>query len=197
MIINQRASDILIETALEIVYRCKLDLMKLGLKNNFSTTQFKVLKEYIITHDLLIPLDIERFTFLTIGSENDVFYDEKEWVLKLNNFDYINKDLCTFFERIKAHNYFFPNVPYYLQGFALNTMNKFSAVLLQPYIRAKRMATKQEINVEMKHRGFKSIDDNEYYNEEYTIFDIVPENVLLGKDKKLYFIDTQIYLRNQ
>lgn len=197
MIINQRASDILIETALEIVYRCKLDLMKLGIKNNFSATQFKVLKEYVITHDLLIPLDIERFTFLTIGSENDVFYDEKEWVLKLNNFDYINKDLCTFFERIKAHNYFFSKVPYYLQGFALNTINKFSAVLLQPYIRAQRMATKEEIKIEMKHRGFKSHDDNEFYNEEYTIFDIVPENVLLGKDKKLYFIDTQIHLRNQ
>lgn len=38
---------------------------------------------------------------------------------------------------------------------------------------------------------------NGLHNEDYEVFDAVPNNVLYGIDGHLYFIDTQIRLRSQ
>ena len=37
---------------------------------------------------------------------------------------------------------------------------------------------------------------DEFHNEIYEIFDVVPNNVLYGIDGNLYFIDTQIRLKD-
>lgn len=115
--------------------------------------------------------------------------------LKLNNFEYAGDDLTNFFIRIEAHNHFFYNVAYTLVGFAYNSMHEFCAVLVQPYVRAKREATEEEIADYMEALGFEMDYEDEYHNEEYEVFDAVPNNVLYGIDNKLYFIDTQIRLR--
>ena len=36
---------------------------------------------------------------------------------------------------------------------------------------------------------------DEYHNDQYEVFDAVPNNVLYGIDGDLYFIDTQIRLK--
>ena len=74
-------------------------------------------------------------------------------------------------------------------------MHEFCAVLVQPYVRAKREATEEEIVDYMEALGFEMDYEDEYHNEEYEVFDAVPNNVLYGIDNKLYFIDTQIRLR--
>ena len=73
--------------------------------------------------------------------------------------------------------------------------NEFCAVLMQPYVRAKREATEQEIQHYMESLGFIMDSPDEYHNEQYEIFDTVPNNVLYGIDNQLYFIDTQIRIR--
>ena len=108
---------------------------------------------------------------------------------------YAGDDLTNFFIRIEAHNHFFYNVAYTLVGFAYNSMHEFCAVLVQPYVRAKREATEEEIADYMEALGFEMDYEDEYHNEEYEVFDAVPDNVLYGIDNKLYFIDTQIRLR--
>ena len=80
-------------------------------------------------------------------------------------------------------------------GFAYNSQYEFCAVLVQPYIRAKREATEEEITEYMEALGFEMDYSDEFHNEEYEVFDAVPNNVLYGIDNKLYFIDTQIRLR--
>lgn len=45
--------------------------------------------------------------------------------------------------------------------------------------------------------GFEMDYIDEFHNEEYEVFDAVPNNVLYGIDNDLYFIDTQIRLRSQ
>lgn len=80
-------------------------------------------------------------------------------------------------------------------GFAYNSQNEFCAVLVQPYVRAKREATETEIRHYMESLGFIMDYPDEYHDEKYEIFDAVPNNVLYGIDDKLYFIDTQIRLR--
>ena len=113
----------------------------------------------------------------------------------MNNFEYAGDDLTNFFIRIEAHNHFFYNVAYTLVGFAYNSIHEFCAVLVQPYVRAKREATEEEIADYMEALGFEMDYEDEYHNEEYEVFDAVPDNVLYGIDNKLYFIDTQIRLR--
>ncbi|CCY85684.1 uncharacterized protein BN711_01957 [Bacteroides intestinalis CAG:564] len=113
----------------------------------------------------------------------------------MNNFEYAGDDLTNFFIRIEAHNHFFYNVAYTLVGFAYNSMHEFCAVLVQPYVRAKREATEDEIADYMEALGFEMDYEDEYHNEEYEVFDAVPNNVLYGIDNKLYFINTQIRLR--
>ena len=133
--------------------------------------------------------------FLSKGGENEVFYDGMLSVVKLNNFDYAGDDLTNFFIRIEAHNLFFSNIPYEMIGFTNNSQNEFCAVLVQPYVRAKREATENEIQHYMESLGFIMDYPDEYHNEQYEIFDAVPNNVLYGIDGQLYFIDTQIRLR--
>ena len=127
--------------------------------------------------------------------ENEVFAGDEDFVVKLNNFAYAGDDLTHFFIRIEAHNRFFGNVPYDLIGFAYNGEQEFCAVLVQPYVQAKREATEQEIQHYMQSLGFVMDYVDEYHNETYEIFDAVPNNVLCGIDNQLYFIDTQIRMR--
>lgn len=69
----------------------------------------------------------------------------------------------------------------------------------QPYttlnMQAEREATEDEIAEHMEALGFEIDYIDEFHNEEYEVFDAVPNNVLYGIDNELYFIDTQIRLR--
>lgn len=83
-----------------------------------------------------------------------------------------------------------------MTGFAYNSCREFSAVLTQPHIQAEREATEDEIAEYMQALGFEMDYIDEFHNEQYEVFDAVPNNVLYGIDGDLYFIDTQIRLRN-
>ena len=58
-------------------------------------------------------------------------------------------------------------------------------------------ATEDEIAEYMEALGFEMDYIDEFHNEQYEVFDAVPNNVLYGIDGHLYFIDTQIRLRSQ
>lgn len=129
------------------------------------------------------------------GSENEVYLSPKENIVyKLNDFRYSDDNLSPFFERIKAHNEYFPDCAYTMIGMAENRDGKVCAVLSQPYIITAREATEEEISKELQRLGFQPLMDNEYYsNGIHDIFDASPNNVLVGIDGNLYFIDTIIY----
>lgn len=132
------------------------------------------------------------------GSENEVYLSSVEnCVYKLNDFRYSDDNLTPFFERVKAHNELFPYCAYTLIGFAENQNGKVCAVLRQPYILSSREAKEEEIVNELEKLGFKSQMEGEYFtNNVYDIFDASPNNVLVGVDGNLYFIDTIIYVSN-
>lgn len=129
------------------------------------------------------------------GSENEVYMDsETETVYKLNDFRYADDNLSAFFYRIEAHNSLFASCAYNLVGFAANSEGKTCAVLSQPFIRADREATIEEIAGALALMGFIPQMGGEYFtNGEYDIFDALPNNVLHGVDGEIYFIDTIIY----
>lgn len=192
---NNPAINRILEEAADLVGRCKETAGNVEPTEGYKGRQIERLKQFATIHNLWINLHELSFTFLSKGGENEVFYDGILSVVKLNNFDYAGDDLTNFFIRIEAHNLFFSNIPYEMIGFAYNSQNEFCAVLVQPYVRAKREATENEIQHYMESLGFIMDYPDEYHNEQYEIFDAVPNNVLYGIDGQLYFIDTQIRLR--
>jgi hypothetical protein len=133
--------------------------------------------------------------FFDRGSENEVYLslDFKE-IVKLNDFRYSDDNLTSFFERIKAHNKYFPDCKYDMIGFAENRDGHICAVLVQPFIANARLATKEEIYNEFVHLGFRPEDNGDYFtNGIHDIFDAVDGNVLIDDEDNLFFIDTIIY----
>lgn len=143
-----------------------------------------------------IWLDLDKIgQFEDRGSENEVYLSLNENVVfKLNDFRYSDDNLMPFFERIHAHNMYFPDCAYSLVGFSKNREGKTCAVIKQPYIISNREATEKEIREELIRLGFLPQMGGEYFsNGIHDIFDASPNNVLVGLDGNLYFIDTILY----
>lgn len=120
-------------------------------------------------------------------------FDER-WVYKLNDFRYSDDNLSPFFDRMLAHNQYFPDCAYSFIGFAANRDGSVCAVLKQPLIVGAREASEAEIAEELEKRGFKAEDDGAYFsNGIHDLFDAVPNNVLADADGRLFFIDTIIF----
>ena len=154
----------------------------------YKGRQIKELIEFANVNNLWIDLSPLNITYMDKGGENEVFHDGKSSVIKLNNFEYAGDDLENFFIRINAHNKFFSNVPYQMIGFSYNSRQEFSAVLTQPYILAEREATEDEIVEYMEALGFETDYIDEFHNDQYEVFDAVPNNVLYGFHYKVIFL---------
>ena len=155
--------------------------------------QIARLKDWAIAHHCWVE-DVDTLgTFSDRGSENEVYasYDST-LVYKLNDFRYSDDNLTPFFERMKVHNSLFPDCAYTLLGFAENRDGQVCALLSQPFIVSEREATQQDIDDELERIGFHKEMDY-FTNGDYDIFDAVPNNVLMGSDGHLYFIDTIIF----
>ena len=185
----------LLEQATCITRRSKEATGEVEPTEGYKGRQIKELIVFANANNLWIDLSHLNITYMDKGGENEVFHDGKSSVIKLNNFEYAGDDLENFFIRINAHNKFFSNVPYQMIGFSCNSRQEFSAVLTQPYILAEREATEDEIAEYMEALGFEMDYIDEFHNDQYEVFDAVPNNVLYGIDKDLYFIDTQIRLK--
>ena len=187
----------ILEQAAYIVRRKKETTGTLEPTKSYKREQTEELIDFANSHNLWISLSKLNVEFLSKGGENEVYTGNNDnIVIKLNNFEYAGDDLDNFFIRINAHNKLFGNVPYQMIGFAYNSQQEFCAVLIQPYILAEREATEEEITIYMQALGFEMDYYDEYHNSEYEVFDVVPNNVLYGIDRDLYFIDTQIRLRH-
>ena len=185
----------LLEQAACIVRRSKETAGTLDPTESYKRGQIEELISFADSNGLWIDFNNLSVIYLDKGGENEVFYDGAATVYKLNNFEYAGDNLENFFIRITAHNKFFSNVPYQMIGFAYNSLHEFCAVLIQPHIKAEREATEDEITDYMQALGFEMDYLDEYHNDQYEVFDAVPNNVLYGIDGDLYFIDTQIRLK--
>ena len=179
----------LLEQAASIIRRKKEAAGTLEPTESYKRGQIEELISFANSNNLWISLSELNIEFLSKGGENEVYTGDKDdIVVKLNNFEYAGDDLGNFFIRISAHNKFFSNVPYHMIGFAYNSQHEFCAVLIQPYILAEREATESEIAEYMEALGFEMDYIDEFHNEQYEIFDAVPNNVLYGIDNDLSLI---------
>ena len=157
--------------------------------------QIARLKDWAIKNGCWIKDPNTLGVFSDRGSENEVYMGfDGVHVFKLNDFRYSDDNLTPFFERIPAHNQYFPDCAYELLGFSQNREGKTCAVLCQQLVVNAREATPEEIKAEFERIGFHAEDNGEYFtNGIHDIFDAVPNNVLVGDDGNFYFIDTIIF----
>lgn len=154
--------------------------------------QIAGLKKWAILNNLWIADRNTLGLFSDKGSENEVYMDStNETVYKLNDFRYADDNLEAFFQRIRIHNTLFADCPYTMHGLCENEEGKICAVISQPFIRADREASIEEIAGTLALMGFMPMLEGEYFtNGEIDIFDALPNNVLHGIDGNIYFIDT-------
>ena len=191
----QNSESGLLEVASSVAHRILEEIEALAGTTTCKSVQLLRLKKWAQENGCWFDDRSQFGDFFDRGSENEVYLSpEGTDIIKLNDFRYSDDNLTPFFERIKAHDKYFPDCSYRMLGFAENRDGKICAVLEQPFIAEARLATKQEIHDEFLRLGFHPEDNGEYYtNGQHDIFDAVDGNVLMGDDGHLYFIDTIIY----
>ncbi len=184
--------DSLLEKAATEARRISCAIQEVAGTTSCKGVQIHGLKKWAIEHDFWLKDLSPLGEFSDRGSENEVYMDAtNEIVYKLNDFRYADDNLDPFFQRIRIHNHLFADCAYTLHGFAENKEGKTCAILSQPFIRADREASFEEIAGALALMGFMPQQDGEYFTDgKIDIFDALPNNVLHGIDGNFYFIDT-------
>jgi hypothetical protein len=93
--------------------------------------------------------------------------------------------------RISEHNAGIgSSVPYTVVGFGKLANGDFVVITEQPRVKAARLATRAEIAAEMGKMGYEADGKDAYSNENHSIADVNPKNVLVDEAGNLHFIDT-------
>ena len=132
------------------------------------------------------------------GNENTLAYDEKKGIIyKSNNLFNYQNSIINFLDGILAHNKLFPETKYDLVGFTgiVNTVSQvpyIEPVLKQDYVPYTEQASVLVIDYFMKSLGFEKIKEYSFRNNQYTISDLRPRNVLQDKFGNIYVVDNII-----
>ena len=87
-------------------------------------------------------------------------------------------------DAIALHNYLFPETAMHVIGFTRDTDGLFRIILTQPYVRCKRLATKEEIDRLVLEKGFRdnwSGQGVNYISERIALEDMHPANVFIDE----------------
>lgn len=130
------------------------------------------------------------------GQENDVFLSvDGLHVIKLNNFALVPPEansLEGFVHRLLTHNMLFSECAYTILGFTNNADHEPCAILRQPYIKAVRYATDEEIDTFLEDKGYTVDMDDIWFDGQYEISDVKSSNVLVDEYGNLHFIDAVV-----
>lgn len=88
----------------------------------------------------------------------------------------------------RVHNLLFPETAYTLEGIS-EELGDVRIVLTQDYIQTKGHPTKEQITEALAKRGLFPEDKYSFGNEFVSVTDVEGDNVLLGEDGTVYFID--------
>ena len=127
------------------------------------------------------------------GHENYTFITQ-DTIFKINNL-LNNGGIANLLDKIAYHNTIFPETFYYFIGFAGYDGRSVMPILRQDLIKNASPATSIEIDTYMSAIGFtKNPADGKYHNDSFTVWDVVPRNVLKDKDGDIFVIDAEIAL---
>jgi hypothetical protein len=124
------------------------------------------------------------------GAESDVYFSEDGKTAYKINSGIHHAFWVDFFNRIAAHNEYFPGTRYDLVGFTKKD-GKLAIILRQLAIDAIRGATADEVKADIELSGFKFNGINNVRDEEngVTIRDLHDQNALINEDGNVVYID--------
>ncbi len=123
-----------------------------------------------------------------------MYYDERSGCYLKRNNTIAYEDWIQFFESVRIHNYLFVDTAYTLLGL-MEVDVLLHAVLSQKAVSSTIGASRVEVMSYMARFGFRHAGNDHYESESLLIQDLHEENVLVGADGLLYFIDTCIYVK--
>ena len=125
------------------------------------------------------------------GNENDTYVTDDS-IYKVNNL--LNcGSILRLLEKVRMHNIIFPDTYYRLYAFA-----GFDGRTVMPVLRQKRIANSEPtpqvaIDTYMAAIGFNRQEQAGHYaNDTYTVWDLIPRNVLRDRDGDIYVVDAEI-----
>ena len=125
------------------------------------------------------------------GNENDL-YVSNDIIFKVNNLMNTGS-IHSLLEKAIMHNELFPETFYRLYGFTGFGGRNVFPILQQDLVKEAEAAPQIAIDTYMAALGFERADGiGRYYNEKYTVWDLLPRNVLRDKDGDVFVVDAEI-----
>lgn len=142
-------------------------------------------KEFLALGERLPKQGNESVSLL--GKDGETVYKSKDPFSKsaIKQNDYND----AIYEHI-VHNLMFPNTRYKFEGISDRFGDEVRFVLSQKFVDAERKATDKEVSDYLfKNFGLENVSNRYYTNDLLSIYDATGDNVLVGRDGELFFID--------
>ena len=130
------------------------------------------------------------------GNENDTYFSD-DIVYKVNNL--LNcGSILRLLDKVKMHNEIFPDTSYQLYAFTGFDGRIIMPVMKQDFVKDASPTPRIAIDIYMAALGFNREEgEGRYSNAEYTVWDLVPKNVLRDQDGDIFVIDAEIKRNRQ
>lgn len=130
------------------------------------------------------------------GNENDTYVSD-DIVYKVNNL--LNSgSIIRLLEKVMMHNEIFPYTSYRLYALTGFDGRSVMPVLSQDLVKNAMPAPQIAIDTYMAAIGFNREDSvGRYSNTRYTVWDLIPRNVLQDRDGDIYVVDAEIKINEQ
>lgn len=153
----------------------------------------RVTEMYAKEHGLWLPM--ENVFDLGIpgpsGNENDT-YISNDTIYKVNNLLNSGSILCLL-DKVRMHNEIFPDTFYQLQAFTGFDNRSIMPILRQDLVKDAEPTPQIAIDTYMAALGFNRLEHTgRYANNTFTVWDLVPRNVLRDCDGDIFVVDAEI-----
>ena len=158
----------------------------------FETEQ-RVAEAFANEKGLWLPMDkvFELGTPGPSGNENDTYVSD-DIIYKVNNL--LNcGSILRLFEKIRIHNELFPDTYYQFHAFTGFDGRTIMPILKQDLVKDAEPTPQIAIDTYMAALGFYREEAiGRYSNDVYTVWDLIPRNVLRDRDGDIFVVDAEI-----
>ena len=158
----------------------------------FETEQ-RVAEAFAKEKGLWLPMDkvFELGTPGPSGNENDTYVSD-DIIYKVNNL--LNcGSILRLFEKIRIHNELFPDTYYQFHAFTGFDGRTIMPILKQDLVKDAEPTPQIAIDTYMAALGFYREEAiGRYSNDVYTVWDLIPRNVLRDRDGDIFVVDAEI-----
>ena len=180
----------------ELRRRCRVHETQSGTSQttlNLSDAESHAAEVYAKENGLWVPMEriAELGTPGMSGNENELYVND-DTVFKVNNLMNTGS-IIALLEKAMMHNELFPETFYRFYGFTGFGGRSVYPILQQDLIKEAEAAPQVAIDTFMAALGFDREElVGRYSNKRFTVWDLLPRNVLRDNDGDVYVVDAEI-----